>query len=158
MDTKLAQFRVSGSDAFLSAASDVSGIAFDGNVVLSGTVDPTLAKIARGAAELERAKNGLLYPRDPAIDAVGAPRDLAPIGLEEVGVDWYPKPKDASPFESSGRRVTIAPGVDARQAIIDIERVLRSEHQIVPGARNDFDLSDRKQFLEMQQEAEKIFS
>ena len=54
--------------------------------------------------------------------------------------------------------VQIAPGVDARQAIIDIERVLRSEHQIVPGARNDFDLSDRKQFLEMQQEAAKIFS
>ena len=110
----------SGSDAFLSAASDVSGIAFDGNVVLSGTVDPALAKIARGAAELERAKNGLLYPRDPAIDAVGAPRDLAPIGLEEVGVDWYPKPKDASPFESSGRRVTIAPGVDALVAAVEV--------------------------------------
>lgn len=110
----------SGSDAFLSVASDVSGIAFDGNVVLSGTVNPALANIARGAAELERAKNGLLYPRDPAIDAVGAPRDLAPIRLEEVGVDWYPKPKDASPFESSGRRVTIAPGVDALVAAVEV--------------------------------------
>ena len=110
----------SGSDAFLSAASDVSGITFEGNVVLSGTVDPALANIARGAAELERAENGLLYPRDPAIDAVGAPRDLAPIGLEEVGVDWYPKPKDASPFESSGRRVTIAPGVDALVAAVEV--------------------------------------
>ena len=54
--------------------------------------------------------------------------------------------------------VQIAPGVDVAQAIIDVERVLRREHQIIPGARNDFDLSDRKQFLEMQQEATKIFS
>ncbi len=54
--------------------------------------------------------------------------------------------------------VQIAPGVDVGQAIIDVERVLRREHQIIPGARNDFDLSDRKQFLEMQQEATKIFS
>ena len=43
-----------------------------------------------------------------------------PIGLEEVGVDWYPKPKDASPFESSGRRVTIAPGVDALVAAVEV--------------------------------------
>ncbi len=54
--------------------------------------------------------------------------------------------------------VQIAPGIDVGQAIIDVERVLRREHQIIPGARNDFDLSDRKQFLEMQQEAAKIFS
>ncbi len=54
--------------------------------------------------------------------------------------------------------VQIAPGIDIGQAIIDVERVLRREHQIIPGARNDFDLSDRKQFLEMQQEAAKIFS
>ncbi len=54
--------------------------------------------------------------------------------------------------------VQIAPGIDVGQAIIDVERVLRREHQIIPGARNDFNLSDRKQFLEMQQEATKIFS
>ena len=54
--------------------------------------------------------------------------------------------------------VQIAPGIDVGQAIIDVERVLRREHQIIPGARNDFDLSDCKQFLEMQQEAAKIFS
>ena len=54
--------------------------------------------------------------------------------------------------------VQIAPGVDVGQAIIEVERILRREHQIIPGARNDFNLSDRKQFLEMQQEATKIFS
>ena len=54
--------------------------------------------------------------------------------------------------------VQIAPGIDIGQAIIEVERVLRREHQIIPGARNDFNLSDRKQFLQMQQEATKIFS
>jgi putative ABC transport system permease protein len=54
--------------------------------------------------------------------------------------------------------VQIAPGVDVGQAIIDVERVLRREHQIIPGATNDFNLSDRKQFLQMQQEATKVFS
>ena len=54
--------------------------------------------------------------------------------------------------------VQIAPGIDVTQAIVDVERVLRREHQIIPGATNDFNLGDRKQFLEMQQEATKIFS
>ncbi len=54
--------------------------------------------------------------------------------------------------------VQIAPGIDVGQAIIEVERVLRREHQIIPGARNDFNLGDRKQFLQMQQEATKIFS
>ncbi len=54
--------------------------------------------------------------------------------------------------------VQIAPGIDIGQAIIEVERVLRREHKIIPGARNDFNLGDRKQFLQMQQEATKIFS
>jgi len=54
--------------------------------------------------------------------------------------------------------VQIAPGIESRQAIIDIERVLRREHQIIPGAKNDFNLGDQKQFLEIQQEATQIFS
>ncbi len=54
--------------------------------------------------------------------------------------------------------VQIAPGIDVGQAIIDVERVLRREHQIIPGARNDFNLSELNQFLEIQKESTKIFS
>ena len=43
-------------------------------------------------------------------------------------------------------------------AIIEAERIMRREHKIRPGAKNDFVLSDRKQFLNMQQEAAEIFS
>ena len=54
--------------------------------------------------------------------------------------------------------VQIAPNVPIETAMIDVERILRREHQIMPGAKNDFSLSDRKQFLNIQQEAAKIFS
>ena len=52
----------------------------------------------------------------------------------------------------------IAPGVRPELALIDAERVLRREHQIQPGKKNDFSISDRKQFLNIQQEATKVFS
>ena len=54
--------------------------------------------------------------------------------------------------------VQIDPNVALDIAIIDIERVMRREHQIIPGGKNDFVISDRKQFLNMQQEAAEIFS
>ncbi|MBT8423130.1 MAG: FtsX-like permease family protein [Gammaproteobacteria bacterium] len=54
--------------------------------------------------------------------------------------------------------VQIDPNVPLDIAMIDIERVMRREHQIIPGGSNDFAISDRKQFLNMQQEAAEIFS
>ncbi len=54
--------------------------------------------------------------------------------------------------------VQVDPSVPMEVAIIDVERVMRREHQIIPGGKNDFSLSDRKQFLNMQQEAAEIFS
>ena len=54
--------------------------------------------------------------------------------------------------------VQINPEIPMDIAIIDVERVMRREHRIIPGAKNDFSLSDRKQFLNMQQEAAEIFS
>jgi len=54
--------------------------------------------------------------------------------------------------------VQIAPDSTIETAMIDVERVLRREHKIMPGASNDFGISDRKQFLNMQQDAAQIFS
>jgi putative ABC transport system permease protein len=54
--------------------------------------------------------------------------------------------------------IQVIPDVPIEVAIIDAERIMRREHQIRPGAKNDFSLSDRKQFLNMQQEAAEIFS
>jgi len=44
------------------------------------------------------------------------------------------------------------------QAMLDIERVLRREHGILPGKDNDFAIYNRKQFLDSRQEATEVFS
>jgi putative ABC transport system permease protein len=54
--------------------------------------------------------------------------------------------------------VQISPDVPIEVAIIDVERVMRKEHQIIPGAKNDFALGDRKMFLNMQADAAEVFS
>jgi len=54
--------------------------------------------------------------------------------------------------------VQVKPGITMEKATIDIERVMRKEHGILPGGDNDFGINDRKQFLSMQQDAAEIFS
>lgn len=101
-----------GVGEFITAYSDMSGISFEGNAVLSGEVDAALPALKVVPMELQRAENGLLYPVDPAFADLGAPRDLMPVKLTEVGVEWYAKPNDVSPFGSSGNVITVAPGDD----------------------------------------------
>jgi putative ABC transport system permease protein len=43
-------------------------------------------------------------------------------------------------------------------AMVDIERVLRREHGILPGRDNDFSIFNRQQFLESRQEATEVFT
>ncbi len=43
-------------------------------------------------------------------------------------------------------------------AMLDIERVLRREHGILPGKDNDFSIMNRKQFAESRQEATEVFT
>ena len=49
-------------------------------------------------------------------------------------------------------------GVAPELAMIDIERILRREHGILPGADNDFAIINRKQFLDTRQQATEIFA
>ncbi|UIJ44011.1 polysaccharide lyase 6 family protein [Sphingomonas cannabina] len=80
-----------GDDPF-RAEGPIDGIRFEGNVQQAGRRGPLEVGIAPRPVHLEREANGLLYPTDPALAAIGAPRDLAPFDREAVGVDWYPKP------------------------------------------------------------------
>ncbi|MGH8252388.1 MAG: ABC transporter permease [Steroidobacteraceae bacterium] len=50
----------------------------------------------------------------------------------------------------------VAPGSELAQAMVEIERVLRREHGLMPGRDNDFTLLDRRQFLATQQETTQI--
>ena len=48
--------------------------------------------------------------------------------------------------------------VPLQRVMVDIERVLRAEHKILPGQPNDFSIVDRKQFLATRQEAQQTFT
>ncbi|MBX3562796.1 MAG: right-handed parallel beta-helix repeat-containing protein [Sphingomonas sp.] len=101
---------------------DIAGIGFVGNVQ-NEVATPRLDRgVAHRPITLARAANGFLYPTDAALTEVGAPRDLRPVGREETGVRWYPKPvlDAAEPAEAAievhsgaALAVAIAQGGDA---------------------------------------------
>lgn len=98
---------------------DVSGIATSGNVAVGLSSAPKGLDVKRRTATMVRAENGLLYPADPALASIGAPRDLKPMTLAEVGVAWYPKPAEDTAFGASGKVLQVKPGDDALAATAD---------------------------------------
>ena len=52
----------------------------------------------------------------------------------------------------------ISESVSLEKAIVEIERILRREHKILPGKDNDFTITDSRIFLNTAQEATKIFT
>jgi len=54
--------------------------------------------------------------------------------------------------------VQVAPDSTIEQAMVDIERILRRAHGILPGRDNDFAIFDRKTFFNARAEATEIFS
>lgn len=97
-------------ESFLEVYGDISGFAFNGNRVAQGGVAGELAGFNNAPVEMERAQNGLLYPVDPSLAGVGAPRDLRVVSLDEVGAPWYSKPSDPVAFGSSQQVIEVSPG------------------------------------------------
>lgn len=121
-------YTASGKD-IVRLDGDASGIAMAGNVQ-SGPPPKGLTGFAQSDLKLVRAANGLLYPADPALAAVGAPRDLVMLKREEAGPSWYPKDAPAS----AGRTLDAAPGALA-QAVAqsgpgDTIRVAPGTHRV----------------------------
>lgn len=116
-----------GGDLF-RIEDDISGIAGVGNVLLGNGVTPDGLAVELHEAAMVRGANGLLYPEGTALAQVGAPRDLEPMKLSQVGVAWYAKPGDAEPFDSSGAVRDVSPGedtlADAADAAIEGETLL----------------------------------
>ncbi|HEX6996920.1 MAG TPA: ABC transporter permease [Gammaproteobacteria bacterium] len=54
--------------------------------------------------------------------------------------------------------VRVADGAPLERAMVDIERILRREHKLLPGQPNDFAIVDRRDFLSTQQEAQQTFT
>lgn len=91
--------------------------------------------------------------------------------LEAKGTTGWRNPDDDIwiPLRTAQFRVTgtdkvetisakVAPGSSVELAMVDIERVLRREHGILPGKDNDFAIRDRKQFFDARQEATEVFT
>ncbi len=90
--------------------------------------------------------------------------------LEEVGSDRNsPDERVFLPLRTAEARVMgsedlddinvrVADGIPLEVAMVDIERVLRTEHRILPGQANDFAIYDQKQFLETREAAQQTFS
>jgi poly(beta-D-mannuronate) lyase len=89
--------------------SSIAGIAFSGNRAVTLPPLPDIEGVTERTVATQRASNGLLYPVDPALVDVGAPRDLTLVPIDDVGAHWYSKPKRASTF-GGGTSIQVAPG------------------------------------------------
>jgi len=111
----------------------------------------------------------------PAASLIGATVIVKNLPFEVIGIYrrkgavGYGNPDDDLyiPLGTSRLRITgedqvqtisaqVAPGSGLPAAMVEIERVLRREHGLLPGRDNDFALLDRRQFLATQQETTQI--
>lgn len=76
----------------IEVEDDISGIALTDNVILTARPVSSFSAATQSGLALERRENGLLYPTDPALAAIGAPVDLAPVPLDAVGARYFKKP------------------------------------------------------------------
>ena len=112
-----------------------------------------------------------------AASLVGRTLQIRSIGFEVIGVleskggfGWRNPDDDIwIPLSTAQFRVTgnefvetisakVAETSTVPMAMLEIERVLRREHGILPGKDNDFAIMNRKQFAESRQEATEIFT
>lgn len=93
----------------VSVFDDISGIAFTQNASNNQGMAAYGSTITSNI-ELVRADNGLLYPADKSLAALGAPRDLDPVNRADTGPDWFTKPAQSS---RQGRETRVGHGAKA---------------------------------------------
>jgi putative ABC transport system permease protein len=108
---------------------------------------------------------------------IGRTLQIRSIGFEIIGVlaakgsSGWRNPDDDIwiPLSTAQFRVTgdefvetisakVAESSSVQMAMLEIERVLRREHGILPGKDNDFAIMNRKQFAESRQQATEVFT
>jgi len=108
---------------------------------------------------------------------IGRDIQIRSIGFEVIGIlrakgstGWRNPDDDVwIPLSTAQFRVTgndrvesisvrVRDGASIEQAMVDIERILRREHGILPGKDNDFTIMNRRQFLDSRQEATEVFT
>ncbi len=104
-----------------------------------------------------------IYIQGIAFEVIGVFEEKGKSGWRNVDEHiWIPlETAQSRVFGSKNLDVISAkvePGVPVEQAIVDIERVLRYEHKIMPGVNNDFSIGDPKQFFNIRQAATNVFA
>jgi poly(beta-D-mannuronate) lyase len=94
----------------ISIFDDISGVTFSGNVLSDGIKPSISTGFDVSSFDMQRAKNGLLYPKNGV--AKGVSTSLDPIQKEQVGASYYPKKEPDIAFDS-GKTIRVNPGTNA---------------------------------------------
>jgi len=90
---------------------DISGIEFQENVVNEVEGFQIDDGFASQKFDVERAENGLLYPKEGSELVAGVSSELTPISKNDTGVSWYAKSEKSEIF-ATGKTITVKPGID----------------------------------------------
>ncbi|WP_443019408.1 chondroitinase-B domain-containing protein [Shewanella sp. SG41-4] len=110
LDSKLSQNLFVGSRAPFTLYDDVNGLTFTDNVSNFATkaLNPVLAKgINSQKITMQRAANGLVYPKDAKLAEYGANKTLTPTLKQDTGASWYPKTEPTVAFQS-GKTINVS--------------------------------------------------
>jgi putative ABC transport system permease protein len=149
----------------------VNGFELEGGRMLTAIDDSSRRRVAVLGGEVpeqlgttaEALLGRSILIKSLPFEVVGVYRKKGAIGFGNPDDDIY-IPVSTSEYRVVGNdrvqnlAVQVAPGVEPAQAMVEIERVIRREHGLAPGADNDFTIVDRKQFLATQQQTTQILS
>jgi len=147
----------------------VNGFVLQAGRMLTATDDASRRRVAvlggEVAEQLQATAESLvgrtILLKSLPFEVVGVYRKKGAVGPGNPDDDVY-IPISTSRYRVTGNdrvqniAVQVAPGVELAQAMVEIERVIRREHGLAPGADNDFAVVDRKQFLATQQQTTQI--
>ena len=151
--------------------ADVHGFTVDQGRMFSGADDAARRRVVvvgaevPGMLDLEPAAliGRTLSIRAVPFEVVGVFAAKGAVGMSNPDDDvWVPL--QTARYRLTGNdqlqsiNVEVAPSATIEQAMVDIERVLRRAHGILPGRDNDFAIFDRKTFFNARAEATEIFS
>jgi putative ABC transport system permease protein len=104
-----------------------------------------------------------IYIKGPAFDVIGVFAEKGSSGFRNVDEQvWIPfltaryRVFGTEQLDSISAQMTA--GSTVERSIVEIERVLRREHQIQPGKDDDFSISDPRQFFNVREAAASIFA
>jgi putative ABC transport system permease protein len=149
----------------------VNGFELDGGRMLTAIDDASHRRVAVLGGEVpeqlgttsEALLGRSILIKSLPFEVAGVYRKKGAIGFGNPDDDIY-IPVSTSQYRVVGNdrvqniAVQVAPSVEPAQAMVEIERVIRREHGLAPGADNDFTVVDRKQFLATQQQTTQILS